>query len=412
MSLDRAADPCLLVGDSREAIDDFARDISLHRGAVFGLHRFSLRQLASKLAEVELARRGLAQATRLGTEAIATRPGPAFEARAAGSLEYLAPIARLRSIGRTLAATLEDLRHDTVDIGSLGGLGDSGTDLVALAHRYEEQLAEAGLVDSAMLLRTAAAAVVGDESGVPLDGPLLLLDVAVRDEATLSFVGALAERAPRVLATVPAGDERTLAALHRLADAREEPSHSAEGAVAALERVRDYLFTPAAPPQLPGPLPDESSAVSFFSAPGEGRECVEVARRIVREAEHGVPFDRMAIFVRAPQLYAGLLETALSRAGVPGWYALGTRGPDPAGRAFLALLACAAEQLSARRFSEYLSLAQVPKMRGRRQDGARCGPCPPAPRTCSRRQRSRLSCRCSTRPAENLPTRPIPMTSR
>ena len=358
MSLDRAADPCLLVGDSREAIDDFARDISLHRGAVFGLHRFSLRQLASKLAEVELARRGLAQATRLGTEAIATRA--AFEARAAGSLEYLAPIARLRSIGRTLAATLEDLRHDTVDIGSLGGLGDSGTDLVALAHRYEEQLAEAGLVDSAMLLRTAAAAVVGDESGVPLDGPLLLLDVAVRDEATLSFVGALAERAARVLATVPAGDERTLAALHRLADAREEPSHSAEGAVAALERVRDYLFTPAAPPQLPGPLPDESSAVLFFSAPGEGRECVEVARRIVREAEHGVPFDRMAIFVRAPQLYAGLLETALGRAGVPGWYALGTRGPDPAGRAFLALLACAAEQLSARRFSEYLSLAQVP----------------------------------------------------
>ena len=80
----------------------------------------------------------------------------------------------------------------------------------------------------------------------------------------------------------------------------------------------------------------------------------------MREAERGVPFDRMAIFVRAPQLYAGLLETALSRAGVPGWYALGTRGPDPAGRAFLALLACAAEQLSARRFSEYLSLAQVP----------------------------------------------------
>ena len=306
---------------------------------------------------MELARRGLAQATRLGTEAIATRV--AFEARAAGSLEYLAPIASLRSIGRTLADTLEDLRHDAVDIRSLGGLGDSGTDLVALAHRYEEQLAEGGLVDSAMLFRTAAAAVVGADLGVPLDGPLLLLDVAVRDEATLSLVGALAARAPRVLATVPAGDEYTLAALHSLPDARVEPSNSAECALAALERVRHYLFTPAAPPQLPGPSPDEPS-VSFFSAPGEGRECVEVARRIVREAERGVPFDRMAIFVRAPQVYTGLLETALSRAGVPGWHALGTRGPDPAGRAFLALLACAAEQLSARRFSEHLSLSQVP----------------------------------------------------
>ena len=202
---------------------------------------------------MELARRGLAQATRLGTEAIATRV--AFEARAAGSLEYLAPIASLRSIGRTLADTLEDLRHDAVDIRSLGGLGDSGTDLVALAHRYEEQLAEGGLVDSAMLFRTAAAAVVGADLGVPLDGPLLLLDVAVRDEATLSLVGALAARAPRVLATVPAGDEYTLAALHSLPDARVEPSNSAECALAALERVRHYLFTPAAPPQLPGPSP-------------------------------------------------------------------------------------------------------------------------------------------------------------
>src|SRR5262249_9776090 len=34
--------------------------------------------------------------------------------------------------------------------------------------------------------------------------------------------------------------------------------------------------------------------------------------------------------------------------------------PHPAGRALTALLACAAEGLSARRFAEYLSLAQVP----------------------------------------------------
>ncbi|HYL58256.1 MAG TPA: PD-(D/E)XK nuclease family protein, partial [Candidatus Acidoferrales bacterium] len=37
-----------------------------------------------------------------------------------------------------------------------------------------------------------------------------------------------------------------------------------------------------------------------------------------------------------------------------------TRRPEPGGRALLALLACAAENLSARRFAEYLSLAQVP----------------------------------------------------
>ena len=44
------------------------------------------------------------------------------------------------------------------------------------------------------------------------------------------------------------------------------------------------------------------------------------------------------------------------------WFDRGTRRPHPAGRAFLAILACACENLSARRFAEYLSLAQVPRL--------------------------------------------------
>ena len=98
----------------------------------------------------------------------------------------------------------------------------------------------------------------------------------------------------------------------------------------------------------------------MFSAPGEGRECVEIARRVLREARRGVPFDRIAIALRAPQHYAGLLEHALERAGIPAYFERGTRRPHPAGRAFLALLRCAADNLSARRFAEYLSLGQVP----------------------------------------------------
>ena len=58
----------------------------------------------------------------------------------------------------------------------------------------------------------------------------------------------------------------------------------------------------------------------------------------------------------------GLLEHALRRAGVPAWFDRGTRRPHPAGRAFLALLACGAERLSAARFAEYLSLGQVPQL--------------------------------------------------
>ena len=52
------------------------------------------------------------------------------------------------------------------------------------------------------------------------------------------------------------------------------------------------------------------------------------------------------------------------RGGVPAYFDRGTRLPDPGGRAFVALVACAAEGLSAKRFDEYLSLAQVPRVGG------------------------------------------------
>ena len=63
-----------------------------------------------------------------------------------------------------------------------------------------------------------------------------------------------------------------------------------------------------------------------------------------RIARAGVRFDEMAVLVRSPQAYFGLLEHALSRAGIPAWFARGTERPHPAGRAFLALLACASER--------------------------------------------------------------------
>src|SRR5207245_7548835 len=100
----------------------------------------------------------------------------------------------------------------------------------------------------------------------------------------------------------------------------------------------------------------------FFSAPGEGREAVEIARRILDEARAGTSFDEMAVLLRAPEVYGSLLEVALRRAGISAWFARGTSRPDPSGRAFLALLDCAVEGLSARRFAEYLSLGQVPPL--------------------------------------------------
>ena len=68
----------------------------------------------------------------------------------------------------------------------------------------------------------------------------------------------------------------------------------------------------------------------------------------------------MAVLLRTAADYAAPLEEALRRADIPVFFSRGATRPHPAGRALLALLACAAENLSARRFAEYLSLSQVP----------------------------------------------------
>ena len=378
------ASEALVLGAARDAVDDFVRENAARRGAAFGLHRFSLRRLATRIASSRLAARGLAPATRLGAEAVAARAAfesarPPSDEAGRGALGYLAPIAKLRSFGRTLASTLEDIRGGGIEAGALSACGPVGTDLDALSREYARQLDEARLVDLPELYRLAAAVVeAGEPVDVPLDGPVVLLDVPVHDRAALGLVAALAGRSVRFLATVPRGDDRTWAALSRLPRAEAAPPSGPAGPDTPLARVRTRLFEPIAAPEAegagpagdevspgsgPGESPEEGAGaeVTLFSAPGESRECVEIARLVQREAAAGVPLDRMAVVLRSPQVYGGLLETALRRAGVDAWFVRGTRAPDPAGRAFLALLACAAEQLSARRFSEYLSLGQVPE---------------------------------------------------
>ena len=358
-----AAGEVLIIGESRDAAEDLAHEVARDAGATFGLYRFSLRQLAGRIAAPDLARRGLAPATRLAAEAVAQHA--AFVEQKRRALDFLGPIARFRSFGRVLSATLGDLRRADCDPAGARHLGGSGPDIARLAHRYGQLLDEDGLVDAAALYRAAARIARSGAGGAaaPLDGALVLLDVAVTHDATLDFVATLADRASSVLATVPAGDDRTLAALRGLPAAVEEVDAGGDAArspAEPLSRVQHFLFAPADPP----PAEDAAAepALRFFSAPGESREAVEIARVLVEEASRGVPFDRMAVLVRSPGSYTRLLETALGRARVPAWFAKGTRVPHPAGRAFLALLVCAAERLSARRFSEYLSLGQVPRL--------------------------------------------------
>lgn len=344
----------LIVGASRDAVNDFVRTLAAP-AATFGLHRFTLTQLAARLAAVELAHGGLAPATPLGTEAVAARA--TFEALRANALTYFTPVARCPGFPRALASTLTELRMAGIAASALETLDPPGSDLATLLRGYEEQLQTASISDRASLLRLASRIVrQGDGPGF-LSSPMLLLDLPIRSLVERELVEVLAERAQQAFATVPAGDVHTIDALHALGAEWIDGDAEDEACDDTLARLRRYLFEDARPP-----VRTPEDAVRFFSAPGEGRECVEIARLILEESRGGTPFDEMAILLRSPELYAGLLENALRRASVPAWFSRGTARPDPSGRAFLTLLACASEGLSARRFAEYLSLGQVPPL--------------------------------------------------
>lgn len=349
----------LLVGASRGAADDLARSLARRAGATFGLTRVSLTELAARTAALAGGRR--VAGSQAASEAMAARA--IHEAGDAGELTYFAPVARMPGFPRALSRTIHELRLASVSPARLTSAGGTSHtdgagalgDLARLLDRVEGELVRAGVNDRAALFQSAAA--MWRAGGVRWSGlPVVLLDVAVDSASEQEFVAALVERSPSVLATIPDGDARSRAALERIGgEVDVAPDVAAEAT--DLAHLRRYVFTNERPPERSG-----AGDVRLFSAPGEGREAVEIVRRVLDEAAAGVPFDEMAVLLRAPQQYLGLLEHACARADVPVYFDRGTRRPDPAGRAFVALLSCAVEGLSAKRFDEYLSLGQVPKL--------------------------------------------------
>jgi hypothetical protein len=342
----------VIVSASRGAADDFARSIARTAGATFGLTRFSLTQLAARAAAALGGGRHVA-GTLAGTEAMAARA--VFDALTVDELSYFRPVADLPGFPRALARTVHELRLAGVESTELSGNGGAGTDIGALLARVEEQLTSSSVDDRAALLRLAADACrAGLVRWARL--PLLLLDLPLDSRADRMFVAALIARSPSTFATVPHDDEFASRAFEELG-ARIERLDDSAAPASDLARLRRFVFETERPSER-----EPAGDVSLFSAPGEGREAVEIVRRVLDEASRGVPFDEMAVFLRTPPQYLGLLEHACARGGVPAYFDRGTRRPDPAGRALMALLSCAADGLSAKRFDEYLSLGQVPQV--------------------------------------------------
>jgi ATP-dependent helicase/nuclease subunit B len=357
-----AGEEVLIVGATPDAANELARSVVTTKGAAFGWHRLTLPQLAFAVAAPVLAARGLTPLGRIGADAIAARL--LHRMNAEGRLRYYQSVAATPGFPRAVAGVIAELRLARVPPEAIAG---SAPDFAPLTSGYEVELKEAGLTDWAgvLALATDAASAVGGNRPRLIGLPMLLLDVPIRDEAEFAFVRSLAEAATEVLVTVPAADQLTLGRLRdrfcmQVENLDERPVGDEVAASStrahALANLQRRLFKEEE--RSVDAKPDDT--VEVFSAPGEGRECVEITRRVLSLARRGIPFDRIAVLLRSPEGYRSYIDEAFNRAGIPAHYARGAVRPDPAGRAFCALLKCVAEDLSARRFAEYLSLGQVP----------------------------------------------------
>lgn len=354
-----------IIASSLEAAGEVARRAlgKSEKSASFGWQRTTIGMLATTLARPALARRGLVPAGSLTLEAICARVVTEDARDGASKLGRFAPIAERPGLPRALARTLAELR--------LAGVKDpKDRDLKRLLVSFEKALDGAALADRARTFGLAREAL--GEDGCPIDPKhaVLVVDAPLRTHAERDLLAELVARSPATLAVVPRGDTRALELVQKAFGKTTKTEEEEERTETAVDRLQHLLFSR----DTPEPRDVADDELTFLSAPGESRECVEIARLVLREARtKGTAFDRMAVLVRTGQYGAHLAE-AFRRAKVPAWFARGTRKPDPTGRAMLALLACAAEGLSARRFAEYLSLAVVPD---ETKDG---GPPPAAPR--------------------------------
>lgn len=357
--------------------------------------------LASELALPVLARAQEVLVRRLGLEALCARVVHAMSAKEA--LGRFTGMSRRPGFVRALTSSLDELR--------LAGIGEAGLqphdpEMAKILGAYVASLQEAKLADRARVLE-AATARVRSGAAAELGATLVVLDVPLVHGAEAAFAVALGERAASACVTVPLGDattrdvwagcgarlieqqvapegqtdlcrlQRRLFEVEPLVDVEDakvgervahgsKPSHVTRAAGAQLELA--LAFDAPDPPSPAARVPASEvanaalaeSSVGFATSPGESRECVEVARAILSAAQSGVAFDRIAIAVRAVENYRAVLEEALGRARIPAHFADGVRRPAPEGRAFNALLACAAEGLSARSFAEYLSIGVMP----------------------------------------------------
>jgi RecB family exonuclease len=331
--------------------------------ALVGVYAFKPRELARALAEPVLLGRGLSAWDPGHDALLAAR---LLDGPHGLRLPENAPRA---SVAGALARTLAELRLAGAAPESLerlaAGARDSPEDaerLEALARLYAAFHAarDGRVADTATRLEAAARHVDVDW----LRGArILVVDDVPDEELDCRFLAALRQQHDVALLERPRPESLAASGF---------PAH-ADGI--GLPRVawRDTLLAPLEPPPPPlalatlrtqlfeptGGVAVAADGVELVTAPGEAAEARAIARRLLREARRGVPFEQMGVALPSPGEYAPVFADLFARLGIP--CRLHPSLPLRHGRAarsLLLLLRCRGLERAA--VVEFLSFAPLP----------------------------------------------------
>jgi hypothetical protein len=303
-----SAQEVLIVGSNLDAANELARSICQTRSAAFGWHRITFTQLAAVLAAPRMAARGLVSVSGLGVEALVCRA--VHSLRSGDALGRYSRISDGPGFARAVAGAITELRLAGV---AHEALSEIAPDLLRVLGWYEAELHQAKLTDwpGILAIATETAADLSPVAQRWSRLPMLLLDLPIANQAELSFIAALRSQAPEMLATAPAADEPTISRLREKLQFEIEDLDQADNRPGSLVRLQRRLFSG----DTSALEPTRDGQVVVFSGPGESRECVEIARRVLALAREGVAFDRMAVLLRDrfPGSAAGVKEPAPPR---------------------------------------------------------------------------------------------------
>jgi len=246
----------------------------------------------SRLAEFLGAPSLSAQGMRPLTPVVGSALVREFASQAAGILE---PLRDHPSTHLSLRRTFRQLRHATEDaLDTVAAQGGLRAETVALYRSYRKHIEELRLYDAEDLAEAAANAVRSDNArGLDDLGFIVFFRMRGLTPAQRNLAQTLADMGKCAMLLGLTGDtdaDRSTIALAGELDCKENPNH---------------------------PVHPVSPRAHLLVTPDAHQELRWVIRRIMRRAESGTPFHRMAVLYRKEAPYGTLIREELDLAGIP-----------------------------------------------------------------------------------------------